>query len=305
MPRRRPTVNELTADVPATPGVYFFYGLNDVLLYVGKSKSLRARVRAHFRDRSERWMMKRVYAVEFRETAGELGALLLELRLIKELRPMYNVASKQKRRIILAGRKRTAAGYDAVVLKAVDGIDPRKDKDILGVFKHRTQAREFLGTISKSHALCHKLLGLEQARTYCFGYHLGRCKGACAGEEPAEAYNERLEAAFHDRRIKSWPYKRGIVLEESSAGRSEVFLVDNWCLMGSLTQQDGEDRQFVPSVHRFDYDTYKIMYGFVAHPEDRIVVREPARREWDRLLKLSQESRPAPVTPTYPNGPLG
>jgi len=270
------------------PGVYFFYGLDDLLLYVGKSKSLRARVRSHFRDRSERWMMKRVYRVAFRETAGELGALLLELRLIKELRPMYNVASKQKRRIILAERKRVPGGYDAVVLTAVDSIDPRKDSDILGVFKHRTQAKEFLGAIAKTHTLCHKLLGLERARTYCFGYHLGRCRGACAGEEPAAAYNERLTAAFTDRRIRSWPFRGGIVLEESSGGRSEMFLIDNWCLMGSLTTHDGEERQFVPSTHRFDYDTYKIMYGFVADPGERVILREPAKREWERLLRLSQ-----------------
>ncbi len=290
VPPRRPSIQDLIASVPVSPGVYFFYGADDLLLYVGKSKSLRARVRSHFRDRSERWMMKRVHRVDYLETAGELGALLLELRLIKELRPMYNVASKQKRRIILADRRRTPEGYDAVVLKAVDTIDPGKDTDILGVFKHRTQAREFLGAISKTHALCHKLLGLERARTYCFGYHIGRCRGACAGEEPADAYNERLEAAFTYRRIRSWPFKRGIVLEESSGGRSEMFLIDNWCLMGSLTQQDGMEHQFVPSMHRFDYDTYRILYGFVADPSGRITLREPAKREWERLLQLSQKT---------------
>ncbi len=287
MPRRRPSVNDLTREIPSSPGVYFFYDRNGTLLYVGKSKALRSRVRAHFRDRSERWMMQRVERIEHRTTAGELGALLLELRLIKELRPMYNVASKQKRRIVLAERKRTPGGYDAVVLRAVDSIDPNGDKDILGVFKHKTQAREFLGAVSRTHSLCHNLLGLERSRTYCFAFHIGRCRGACCGEEPAEAYNDRLASAFHDRRIQSWPYRRGIIVRESSGDRAELFLVENWCLMGSVTRTNGKNKPFGPSAHRFDYDTYKILYDFITHRRGGVTVRTPGEREWERLLSIA------------------
>ncbi|MEX1137912.1 MAG: GIY-YIG nuclease family protein, partial [Bacteroidota bacterium] len=89
---------------PETPGVYLFYGAEDFLLYVGKSNSLCSRIRAHFAARDERKMCRRIKRIEVRETAGELGALLLESRLIKELRPLHNVASKRRRRIILAKR---------------------------------------------------------------------------------------------------------------------------------------------------------------------------------------------------------
>lgn len=234
--------------------------------------------------------MQRVRRIEVRRTAGELGAILLELRLIKELRPMHNVASKQKRRIILALRKPTPAGFHAVALKAVDAVDPTRNDDLLGVFKHTSQAKEFLAVIAKSHILCHKLLGLERSGGYCFAYHLGRCRGACCGEEPFAEYNERLEKAFEERKIRSWPFKSGIAVEESSHGRSELFLVQNWCLMGALTRSEAEHEPFVPSNHRFDYDTYKILYGFIARPQERVTIRTVGAREWKTLLRGLQNA---------------
>ncbi len=145
--------------------MYLFYGAEDFLLYVGKSNSLRSRIRAHFAARDERTMCRRVRRIEIRETAGELGALLLESKLIKELRPLHNVASKRRRRILLARRARNAGGFTTVVLEAVDRIDPDDTSNILGLFKHGTQAKEFLAAIARSHRLCPKLLHLEQART--------------------------------------------------------------------------------------------------------------------------------------------
>src|SRR5512140_79521 len=171
------------ASFPATPGVYLFYGAEDMLLYVGKSKTLRARIRSHFAARDERWLMRRIHRIEVRETAGELGALLLESRLIKELRPMYNVRSRQPRRIILARRAENEQGYATVKLEAIDYLDIKPGSPILGIFKHKTQAKEFLDTVAKTHRLCPKLLRLENSSGYCFSYHLRRCDGACMGEE--------------------------------------------------------------------------------------------------------------------------
>ena len=243
---------------PETPGVYLFYGAGDLLLYVGKSKTLRARIRAHFSARKERKLCRRVKRIEIRPTAGELGALLLESKFIKELRPLHNVAAKRRRRIVLAKRARTQNGYTAVRLEAVDRIDPLQVESILGLFKHITQAKEFLAAIARSHRLCPKLLQLEQARAYCFSYHLGRCSGACMGEEDPQQYNVRVEAAFEERRIKAWPYLGKLTVEEHSAGNNlhESFVIDNWCLVES--SNDGNE------LHRFDYDSYRILYGYIS-----------------------------------------
>lgn len=236
-----------------------FYDSEGELLYVGKSVSMRSRVRAHINERSERRMMRRVTRVEIRKTAGELGALLLESRLIKELRPFYNVMSRRRRRILVARRKINAGGYIVVELEPIDYLEIDPSKPILGLFKHTSQAKEFLTKIARERRLCHKLLKLEQAKTYCFAFHLGRCDGACMGEEPAESYNARVEAAFEERRICAWPYDGPVVVEEriDANDAQESFVVDNWCLLGSIFSNG---TVHVDGQHRFDYDSYRILY---------------------------------------------
>jgi DNA polymerase-3 subunit epsilon len=89
---------EIFAELPQGPGVYRFYGDNDVLLYVGKSTNIAQRVASHFAGdhQSPRGlrMSESLRRVEFTETAGELGALLLELKQIKSLNPLYNRRSR-------------------------------------------------------------------------------------------------------------------------------------------------------------------------------------------------------------------
>lgn len=80
--------------VPEAPGVYLFFGEGDAPLYVGKSVSMRSRVLAHFADdlRSPREMQlaREVRRIDWRRTAGELGAMLREAELVKALAPAFN-----------------------------------------------------------------------------------------------------------------------------------------------------------------------------------------------------------------------
>ena len=79
---------------------------------------------------------------------------------------MFNVASRQRRRLIIARRATNPGGYTVVNLEAVDFLDVKKTEPILGVFKHKTQAKEYLDLIAKTHRLCPKLLRIEVARGY-------------------------------------------------------------------------------------------------------------------------------------------
>ncbi len=263
------------SSLPDTPGVYLFFGPADQLLYVGKSKTLRSRIRAHFSSREERWLCRRIRRIEVRQTPGELGALLLESRLIKELRPLHNVAAKRRRRIIIARRIELRGGYTGVALESVDHLTPSDAGFILGIFKHTTQAKEYLAAIAKTHRLCPRLLRIEQARGHCFSYHLGRCDGACAGEEPPERYNKRLEEAFEERRIKAWPFEGSVIIEERSVlgNDRESFFIDNWCLLASSRIQDEQRTDTMYESHRFDYDSYKILYSFLSDHSHATTVR--------------------------------
>lgn len=292
MKTRPPQPAEILAGLPDTPGVYLLYGPLDELLYVGKSKTIRTRVRSHYNAPEERWLMRRVRRVEIRRTAGELGALLLESQLIKELRPMYNVASRARRRIIIARRSMNRDGYALVDFRAVDHLDIRSDEPILGVFKHKTQAREYLAMIAKTHRLCPKLLRLEQARTYCFSYHLGQCSGACMGEEEPEKYNARLDEAFEARRIKAWPYESGIVIEERHEKEQlrELFLIDNWCLITALRSSGDKLTPESTQQFRFDYDSYKILFSYLTDPQNHSSITPISRKTLDNVVHAGWDS---------------
>lgn len=276
--------------LPETPGVYLFFGNEGEPLYVGKSVNIRDRVRSHFSgdgaSAKEMTMTLQVQRVEHRKTAGELGALLLESHLIKEMAPLYNTLARRKRLLTVARRSVNRSGYYTVMLEEIDHIEPSVAETILGVFKHRKQALEYLASASRTHALCGKLLGLEQTRSYCFAYHLKQCNGACVGEEAPETYNFRVEAAFADRRVKAWPFQTAIAIEEKGKGGSEgeVFVVDNWCLLASFMYTEFGLRPNLPGAQRFDYDSYKILSRYVLDESHRRNIRMLKKEQLRELL---------------------
>jgi len=288
---------DLTQDLPDSPGVYLFYGVSDELLYVGKSKTIRTRVRSHFASREEGPMCRRVRRVEARQTAGELGALLLELQLIKSLRPMYNIRSRQTRRIVVARLVKTAGSYSTIALEAISNINPSHMAPFMAIFKTKTQAKEYLASIVRTHGLCSRLLGLERTNRHCFSFHLGQCKGACMGEEDPAAYNARFEAAFADRRIKAWPFEGGVIIEErgENNNQGEVFIVDHWCLVYSFKYSLDRFELNVRGVHHFDYDSYKTLCGYILDDAHRLHIRTITRKDMDLFIRDRSSVRPARI----------
>lgn len=92
--RRLHARRSLVAGAPTTPGVYLFCDRNDTVLYVGKARDLRARLRSYFAGNRQRPAVEAALGalerVEWRELGSELEAALEELRLIRELRPPAN-----------------------------------------------------------------------------------------------------------------------------------------------------------------------------------------------------------------------
>ena len=85
---------------PETPGLYFMYDQEGALLYIGKSKNIRGRLKQHFKQfqgmMREQQLKSRVVRVEFMECFHELPTGLLELHFIKTMRPYYNRAGRRK-----------------------------------------------------------------------------------------------------------------------------------------------------------------------------------------------------------------
>jgi DNA polymerase-3 subunit epsilon len=96
--RIKPQKQHLVEGVPNTPGVYYFVDKHGTILYVGKAKDLKARVRTYFNGGDGRRkigrLVEEVAEVRVRETESELHALILEAREIKRLLPRYNSAGR-------------------------------------------------------------------------------------------------------------------------------------------------------------------------------------------------------------------
>ncbi len=247
---------DLIDDVPDVCGVYRFIGEGDALIYVGKAKNIRERVLTHFggatRDSKSQRLATQVRRIEWTETVGELGALLLEAQWVREFKPVYN------------RRLRGGSEHHTWFVKD-DGSVPRLEKlegplpeggDCFGLFRTPKAARSALTTIARERRLCLKTLGLETGGAgSCFGYQLGRCDGACVGGESLQKHALRLKLALAKHKLKSWPYSGPIRIEERNAsGRIEWHHVDRWQYLGTKTA-DGERA----SEAGFDPDVYRIL----------------------------------------------
>jgi DNA polymerase-3 subunit epsilon len=258
----------MVRQLPETTGVYIFEDEAGRPLYIGKSVNVRKRVMSHFSAdhsfESEFKISQQVANIRAIPTAGELQALLLESKLIKEKQPLYNRQLRRTQKLTLARQIITADGFVTVDIEDVARIEPDNLKDILGVYTTKGKAREHLNQIIKDHGLCPKLMGLEKGRGACFAYQLKRCAGACVGRETAGAYNSRLLSAFEGRRLAEWPFETPVMIEERADGKAGSIVVDQWCVVADLNQQEGCEPDIRLQEKMFDLDTYKILRSYMA-----------------------------------------
>ncbi len=265
--------------LPEQPGVYIFYGENDLPLYVGKSINIKDRVLSHFSNdytsSKEMNIVQQTHRIETIPTVGELGALLKESTLIKQLQPLYNRRLRQKHALIIAKKIETKNGYFSIALEEVNDIAAYDVENILGIYKTKKQAKDQLAFIADEHVLCEKLLKLDNATDSCFNYKLQRCYGACVGQESPIKYNMRFLRAFTKTKIKTWPFQGPIFIEEQNEleQRREVFAVNKWCLVGNSTFE--ENLEYLPLGNdlSFDFDTYKILAKYILNPQNNKYIK--------------------------------
>jgi len=282
---------DVLEEIPPRPGVYRFYGENDVLLYVGKSTNLLARVASHFSGdhNSSRGVRisESLRRVEWTETAGELGALLLELKQIKGLQPLFNRRSRAAKRLVSIELIADGGGY--LQARLVRDIDPSRLGDYYGLFRSKRDAERALQGIAGKNELCPRLLGLETGGAGpCFQRSLGRCKGACNGEEDVVRYNLRMQIAFHNLRLATWPWAGAVGLVERSKDgeRTDILVIYNWVHVATVhRQEDLDDLALAGTVH-FDLDSYRLVVKALMGPANqrKPVIELPIRGLPDVLM---------------------
>lgn len=253
------------SNLPNQPGIYCLHGVDDELLYVGKSVRIRDRVRSHFRGTDESQKRKKLFeqtaSIETFRTAGDLGASLLELQHIKGRQPLFNKQSRKKKQLVVAYQRRDDDGYLYPEIQRAKQIDAFDDC-VLGVFKSKRQAKNIIESLARENALCRQRLkvGTKMTDGPCFYFQLDQCRGACIGEDKPENYNQRFRKAFADYRVQAWPFDGAVEIRETDGERTDIFTLDTWIITDAITEIDEHRQNFFRSVDKpatFNYDTYK------------------------------------------------
>ena len=259
----------LVEELPEGPGVYRFFGADEVLLYVGRAACLRMAVLGHLGDDRggrDRKLRDAVCHLEWEETAGELGAQLRELDCVRTRAPLYN---RHARSGADAFTIRIAAGTGAASIQPIAEVAADDLETCFGVFNCAKDGRKALADIAAARQLCLKTLGLEERAGSCLGYNLGRCKGACAGKEPIVLHAVRVGMALAPLKLKPWPFPGRVALRERRAfDAADLHVVDRWRYIGTA-RSDEELAALAerPLPTSFDVPVYKILVRhFANHP---------------------------------------
>ena len=182
--------------IPTAPGVYLLRDRAGKVLYVGKAKSLRPRVRAYFRDGGDgrfqvRFLMKRVGDFDTLVTATEKEALILEHNLIKQYRPRYNIRLKDDKSYLSAKVTNHPWPRITVTRKIV-----KDGGRYYGPFGSAEGLRDTIDIIRKVFPLrtCSDSVFRNRARP-CLEYQIKRCMGPCCLPIDRAEYERHLRAA--------------------------------------------------------------------------------------------------------------
>ncbi|MEC4718900.1 exonuclease domain-containing protein [Noviherbaspirillum sp. CPCC 100848] len=247
-------------DMPDTPGVYLFYGEHGVPLYVGRADHLYRRVQAHFHagrmPAREQQMMSQVRRVDWMPTSGELGSLLLEARMVRQLQPAFNHVAQDAQ--TCAWRLAMRKGVLQPVLITTDDLFFGVDLDLYGLFASRRKACDALRAVANAYQLCPRLLGLEKTRGNKDGAAgEGQCKDACtcAAGSNLDVHNQRLRAALQGMRVQPWPYTGAIAIRENT----ELHVIDCWSYLGSVGSEIGAFELLQKGRGQFERQVYHIV----------------------------------------------
>ncbi|MEA9568697.1 exonuclease domain-containing protein [Polynucleobacter sp. AP-Nickl1-40-C4] len=257
-----PNIDQGVIDsIPDGPGCYIFYGENKTPLYIGKSISLRSRVMGHFQgalmQRKEMKLSLQVRDIDWIETSGELGALILESRLIKERMPSLNIKLRRSKDLCAWSLEEDVSGVLTPSLVTHHHLAPGLQDNLYGLFYSKREAHAYLKALAKKHHLCEALLGLEKRieGKSCFGYQVKQCSGTCINITPIALHNLQLKTAMDLFKVQVWPYSGAIAIKEGG----EMIVVDKWCYLGTAINQDELYELAQSGEVEFDLDIYKIV----------------------------------------------
>ena len=185
--------------IPTKPGVYFFKDVDSEIIYIGKAKNLRNRVRSYFQKSKHQSaknisLIKRIANVEWLVVRSEVEALLTEANLIKQHQPHYNVSLKDDKSFPYI--RITKEPYPRVFITREVVRDGSK---YFGPYTDVYHLRRSLKAVHKIFPVrsCDYFINDESIAaekvSLCLDYHIKKCQGPCEGMVPKSDYNEMIK----------------------------------------------------------------------------------------------------------------
>ncbi|MBV9358474.1 MAG: excinuclease ABC subunit UvrC [Chloroflexi bacterium] len=191
----RVPLEEQLAHLPDEPGVYKFSDARGSLLYVGKAKSLKNRVRSYFQkpdtlDPVKRQMVTEIADVQYLLAETPAQALVWEADLVRSERPRYNVKLRDDKHYPYIRINVQDPWPKTMVARRA----PRDGARYFGPFTDASSVRQTLDTVNRlfPHILCTRIITGTDPRA-CLYYHIKRCPAPCIGAIDNEGYRQIID----------------------------------------------------------------------------------------------------------------
>ncbi len=191
------SILEKLGNLPSRPGVYLMRDKAGKVIYVGKAKDVRSRVRAYFNNSDERsqiqFLLRRVDDIETLVTSNDKEALILENNLIKQYKPRYNIRLKDDKSY-LSIKVTTQHPWPRILATRKIVKDGNR---YFGPFSSAVAARETIDIIEKHFLLrnCTDHNFRNRSRP-CLQYQIKRCMAPCVLAVPEDVYREQVRQAM-------------------------------------------------------------------------------------------------------------
>ncbi len=179
---------------PDQPGVYIMKNDMNQIIYIGKAKSLKKRVKQYFQssglDIKTQVLVGQIDNIEYIITQTELEALILECNLIKKYRPRYNILLKDDKHFPYI-RVTMEEDYPRLLLSRSIRKDGSK---YFGPYRSSYHVKQTIDAISRLFMVrtCSKRIGSRGSDRACLNFHIGRCMAPCRGNVDREEYRAIL-----------------------------------------------------------------------------------------------------------------
>ncbi len=185
--------------LPDQPGVYLMKDHQERIIYVGKAKSLKNRVRSYFNgfhshDVKTQELVSHIYIFDYIVTDNEVEALVLESILIQKHQPKFNIRIPDNRHFLYISIDKSE---EFPKLESAYKIE-KNQKLYFGPFPNSFAVRNLIDVLSKVFKLrtCNKDFYKKSLGRACLNYHIGLCQGPCIGAVTSEEYKKELEKAI-------------------------------------------------------------------------------------------------------------